>query len=87
MTVRREPKQYIDQAIGSMLEGLSYAEKEDLFVFVLFANGDPSIHPTWNATWLRAAVDFATTYEVGEEELARLREMEEKYDFQQKGIM
>jgi len=70
-----------------MLEGLSDKERGDMFVLVLFANGDPSIHPTWNATWLRAAVDLATTYEVGEEELAHLREMEEQYDFQQKGIM
>ncbi|TVY83714.1 Transmembrane protein [Lachnellula suecica] len=86
VTVKRESKQYIDDAIGSMLEGLANEERRNLYVYVLFANTDPTVHPSWNQSWLNNAIDAALSYNVGEDVMGHLRELEEKRDFYDKGV-
>lgn len=87
ITVKRENKQYIDVAVGSMLEGLTNEERSKLFAYVLFANVDPTVHPTFNQPWLNNAVDAAGGYNVSEEVMAHLRDLEERRDFRAKGVL
>jgi hypothetical protein len=86
-TVKREKKQYIDVAVGSMLEGLTDEERSKLFAYVMFANVDPAVHPTFNQPWLNNAVDAAGGYNVSEEIMAHLRDLEERRDFREKGVL
>jgi len=87
VTVRRDGKQYIDVAVGSMLEGLTDEERSKLYSYVFFANTDPAVHPTWDKPWLRNAVDAALSYNVSESTMEHLRELEEKRDFYAKGVL
>jgi hypothetical protein len=85
-TVRRDGKQYIDAAVGSLLEGLTENERSKLYLYVLFANTVPEVHESWNATWLRSVADEVGSYDVSPEELNHLKELEEKKDFREKGV-
>lgn len=87
LTAQRDGKNYIDPAIGSMLEGLTEKEREIMLVHVFFVNTDPSVHPSWNATWLRKAVDAAWSYDIDDETLAHLQELEQARNFQEKGVL
>ncbi|KAH8593772.1 hypothetical protein B0O99DRAFT_546343 [Bisporella sp. PMI_857] len=86
VTVQRQGKAYIAQAIASMLEGLTDGEREKLYSYVLFADTRPEVHDIWNATWLREAVDKAEGYDVSTETLTHLKELEEKRNFYEKGV-
>jgi hypothetical protein len=85
-TIRREGKQYIDAAIGSLLEGLTENERKKLYLYVLFANTKPEVHESWNATWIREVADEVGSYVVSADEFAHLKELEEKRDFREKGV-
>lgn len=87
VTIKREGTQYIDAMIGSMLQGLTEKERGNIEVKVLFADPEPSVHPTWNQPWLAEAVDWAGTYNVSVEEHARLTEMFVNHWWGEKGIM
>ncbi len=87
VTVQRNPS-YVNHTIASMLEGLRDDERSRLFVRILFADTVPSVHSSWNATWIQNAVDLAATYEgVSSEILESLREMQEQHDFGAKGVL
>ncbi|RDW82956.1 transmembrane protein [Coleophoma crateriformis] len=85
VTVKREI-QYVEAAIGSLLEGLTGEERENLHAYVLFANSDPTIHPTYSQPWLRKMVDSAEGYNVSVEVLDHLRELEAARNFYEKGV-
>ncbi len=61
-------------------------ERLDLYLTVLFANTDPSIHPTWNQPWLKKVVDSAYTYTVSKEEFELLESLELGRNFSVKGV-
>ncbi|OAA68576.1 hypothetical protein SPI_00771 [Niveomyces insectorum RCEF 264] len=91
VTVRRDHPDaagYFADAVGSLVAGLSPAERAALHVNVLFANAfDPAQHPDYGAAWLTAVVDHAAGYEdLPEEEHAELRRLEMDRDFQVKGV-
>ncbi|KAM3074277.1 hypothetical protein ACMFMF_006293 [Clarireedia jacksonii] len=77
VTVRRdmgmhegeEKRQYINAALGSMLDTLSEEERAKLWVHVLFADVEepgPEEHPLWNEEWLGRVVDDWGGYEFDE---------------------
>ena len=86
VTVKREGEQYIDAAVGSMLEGLTEWERKKLYVAVLFADPDPKVHPTFEKAWLGKVVDWMGTYNVSSEVHDRLRDWMEKHNFATKGV-
>jgi hypothetical protein len=78
VTVKRPGEQYIDAALASMLQGLTKWERKQLHLMVLFADPDPTVHPTWNQPWLDKAVDWTGTYNVSEEVHSQLQEWMEQ---------
>ena len=74
-------------AIGSFLEGLTPLERRDLFLTVHFADSDPSIHPTWNQSWLPTLVDATYFYNVSLPRLTQLRRLESTHNFKEKSIV
>ena len=86
VTVARETN-YFAEAVGSMLEGLTDREREQLYLFVLFADTQPDKHPSWQEPWLRRVADAAEPYKISDADLARVREAEEKRNYYVKGVL
>ena len=76
-TVKRSAqKQYVRATIGSILEGLSDAERAEINLVTLIANTDPSAHPIYHEPWLTAVSNKVLTYNASEEDMSRLRQFE-----------
>jgi hypothetical protein len=86
VTVKRDRMQYLDQSLGSMLEGLYSDERSALHLSVLFADTTASKHPNWKEPWVERLVDSAYTYKISDEELERIKEAETNRNFYVKGV-
>ncbi|CAD0101450.1 unnamed protein product [Aureobasidium mustum] len=86
VTVRRNPIQYLNKTIGSMLAGLTDEERSAIHIRLLFAETEPQMHPDYHQRWL-GHLESAETYNVTSESLAHLRELEEARDFYEKGVL
>lgn len=87
VTVKREGIQYVDAAVGSMLQGLTKMERSQIDLKLLFADSDPREHPTWKQPWLWDAVDWAGTYNATVEDLESLDEMRGDQRWTEKGVL
>ena len=87
VTVKRDPIQYLAETVGSILEGLHPDERAALYLYVLFANTDPTIHPEWNATWLNNLADLAEGYDLTDTEMEKVRKAEKERNFYVKGVL
>ncbi|PLB52323.1 hypothetical protein P170DRAFT_488913 [Aspergillus steynii IBT 23096] len=86
VTVRRKLDDYFDPSVGSLLEGLYEEERQALHIEILFADTDPTRHPSWGQKWVDRLVDSAGSYNVSEVELDHLRELEKQRNFYEKGV-
>ncbi|KAM0718356.1 hypothetical protein Q7P37_005425 [Cladosporium fusiforme] len=62
-SVGREGTRYLRTTVGSLLEGLSPEERDQVHVVVLIAHSDPFANPEYHETWLANAVDHVLLYE------------------------
>lgn len=85
-TVKRNKDDYFAAAVGSMLSDLDPRERRALYLSVLFANTDPTQHPSWGQKWLERLVDSVSTYNVSGEDFRYLQKLEEERNFYEKGI-
>ncbi|KAJ5483215.1 hypothetical protein N7530_002461 [Penicillium desertorum] len=85
-TVKRSKDDYFAAAVGSMLSNLDHRERRALYLSVLFANTDPTQHPSWGQKWLERVVDSVLTYNVSAEEFRYLQKLEEERNFYEKGV-
>ncbi|KAE8381382.1 integral membrane protein [Aspergillus bertholletiae] len=86
VTVRRNQDDSFDPSIGSLLEGLDTRERQALQLKVLFADTDPTRHPSWEQRWVDRLIDDAGSYNVSQETLDHLRRLETERNFYEKGI-
>ncbi|KAI7553731.1 hypothetical protein KC331_g1030 [Hortaea werneckii] len=84
-TFKREPINYLNETVGTMLEGLTSEERSALDVRLLFAHVDPTIHVDWNRSWLKA-VDHWSGYNVSDAQLDQIREWEDGPNYYAKGV-
>lgn len=87
VTVKRENKQYVDEAVASVLEGLNEDERRKLSLQILFADTETQKHPSWEKEWLRNAVDKMVSYNVSDETMSKLKEWEMARNFYSKGVL
>ena len=85
-TVKHEKDNYFEGTVGSLLSNLYPQERNVIHLKILFANTDPSQHPSWGQRWLDRLVDDVLTYNVSETDLRRLQELEEEHNFYEKGV-
>lgn len=85
-SVRRQHEQYLETTVGSMLHGLTPAERSDLHIAILIAQTEPETHPSWTSKWLRSAVDELYTYNISAEWRDRLSYLEQAGGYAEKGI-
>lgn len=76
-TVKRPAQeQYVRATIGSILEGLSDAERAEVFLIVFIAHTDPAVHPIYHEPWLTAVSNKVLTYDISQEDMTLLRKFE-----------
>lgn len=68
-----------------MLAGLTSEERNTLHVRLLFAHADSTVHQDWNRPWLDT-LDHWSTYNVSQEDLDHIQELETAQDFYAKGV-
>ena len=77
-TVKRPAlEQYVRATIGSVLEGLSDTERDEISLITLIANTDPNVHPIYHEPWLNAVSNKVLTYDLSGEDTSRLRQFED----------
>ncbi|RZK23816.1 MAG: hypothetical protein EOO43_08040 [Flavobacterium sp.] len=68
-------------AVASALQGLSDCERQDLFLNILIAHTNTTEHPSSSLKWLADSVDSLHGYEVSNQQLEHLQELELNKDF------
>ena len=85
-TVSRPDKQYIGSTIGSLLEGLSDAERRHIHFVFFIAHTDQHVHPVYGEKWVETLPDTLLSYEGNATELAKIRKWEVERDYRAKGL-
>ncbi|KAL8655087.1 MAG: hypothetical protein Q9210_001108 [Variospora velana] len=85
-TIARTKEQYIRRTIGSLLDGLTHQQRSSIHLSVFFAQTDPHQHPVYNEPWLKNVANDILQYNVDDEEMARLRSLEENHQFWNKSM-
>jgi len=85
-TVARDEEQYVRSTIGSLLDGLTQAERADIYLVVLIAHTDPDAHPIYGEPWLTNVVDKVLLYDVGQTQMTDLERWEKEKQYRKKAI-
>ena len=85
-TIGRPGKQYVRTAIGSILEGLTKKERDEINLITFIAQTSPHEHPIYGETWLEALSDQVLSYDVPFEELEHLKNLQRDKNYREKGV-
>jgi len=88
-SVARPNVLYVDSAIGSLLEGLTAKERQNIHFILFIANIQPEIHPLYNASWVRNVVDEVITWKdanPSQTDERFLQNLGDRQDFVHKGV-
>ncbi|RDW59725.1 hypothetical protein BP6252_12812 [Coleophoma cylindrospora] len=61
-TVARRDEQYVRRTVGSLLDGLSLADRRSIYLNLLIAHVDPSRHPIYGEKWTETLPDKILQY-------------------------
>ncbi|PFH56259.1 hypothetical protein XA68_16825 [Ophiocordyceps unilateralis] len=61
-SISRQSEAFVGHAVGSLLDTLSPLERDLIFLVVLLADGDPSMHSAYRQDWLRRLPDEVLVY-------------------------
>jgi hypothetical protein len=86
VTIKRDNQQYLEESIGSMLHSLYPEERQALYLSLLFADTNPSVHPSWQQTWTHNLADRVSTYNLTKEEMEKVKGAEEQRNWYVKGL-
>ncbi|KAI9842009.1 MAG: hypothetical protein M1838_003312 [Thelocarpon superellum] len=85
-TVQRPQNRYFRSTVGSILEGLTDAERRSIDLILFIAHTDPTVHAAYGEDWLPAVADRVLLYDLNQTEMAYVRTLEEERDFRVKGL-
>jgi hypothetical protein len=85
-TVARDEEQYVRSTIGSLLDGLTSKEREEIYFMVLIAHTAPHVHPIYGEQWLTNVVDKVLLYDVSQTQMTDLMAWETDKDYRKKAI-
>ena len=85
-TIGRPGDQYVRAAIGSLLEGLTQEQRDEISLIVFLAQTDIREHPIHGEAWVEALSDQVLSYDVPNEELEHLRNLERNKNYREKGV-
>jgi hypothetical protein len=86
-SVARQGTQYLRNTLGSLLADLTMQERQEIYILVFLPHSRPSVHPAYGEDWLSVLADLVLTYEVEDDEMQHIRDMEaEGGMFTEKGL-
>jgi hypothetical protein len=77
VSVRRRGDQYVGLTVGSLLEGLTEAERKQMLLYLRIAHTNASDHPIYSEEWVETLPDRLSTYNSDNPDFKRIREWEE----------
>jgi hypothetical protein len=83
---KREAEQYLPEAVGSLLEGLTPEERQEIYLIAFLPHSNPERHPAYNEAWLSGLADEVITYAYGIDRMQYIRDMETRDNFLEKGL-
>lgn len=75
---RRDNSRHLPSAVGSLLEGLTPEERQEIYLIVFITHSNPNHHPAYNEAWLAGLADEVLTYRFGDDQMQMIRNMEAK---------
>lgn len=86
LSAAREPR-YIDTAVGSLVDGLTSNERDEIHLIVLVPHSDPTKHSAYRERWLDNLIDELLYYETTNPHFDRIVALErEESPFREKGL-
>jgi hypothetical protein len=86
-TVARANARYFRTSVGSLLEGLDSEERRRIYLILMVAHTDPTVHPAHNESWLRNVADKILLYDLPEDQMNHLRSLEKEGSlYREKGL-
>lgn len=85
-SVARKGARYFRTTVGSLLEGLSAKEREEINLLLFIAHTDPTVHPAYSETWLRNLPNHVLFYNLSQQEMSRITYLEQESLFREKGL-
>lgn len=85
-TLQREGARYFQRNVGSLLAGLTEAERSDFWLEPFIVNLDPEEHLAFHEPWLSAVSDHVLTYADAEREVKARVEVFRPDDFRKKAL-
>ncbi|KAI4611751.1 hypothetical protein J4E83_008002 [Alternaria metachromatica] len=83
---QRDGAQYLPDAVGSLLEGLTPEERQEIYLIVFIPHSNPGAHPAYNEEWLSGLADEVLTYGYGYDRMQYIRIMEARNNYIEKGL-
>jgi hypothetical protein len=88
-TVARNNTRYFKTMVGSLLDGLSQAERADMHLLLFVAHTDPSQHPAYSEPWLNRVPDQVLLYDNATVDIDHIRSLESseaRFDGREKAL-
>ncbi|THV95701.1 hypothetical protein D6D27_03088 [Aureobasidium pullulans] len=85
-SVARNGTTYLRSAVGSLLDGLSEQERNDIHLVVFIAQTDPSVHFAYKENWLHNLTDKVLLYDLPRKEMEHVIELEQTGNSREKGL-
>ncbi|RMZ69566.1 integral membrane [Pyrenophora seminiperda CCB06] len=82
----RPGAQYLPDAVGSLLEGLTPEERQEIYFIVFIPHSKPEAHPAYHEEWLAGLTDQVLTYGYGFDRMQYIRDLERTNNFEEKGL-
>jgi hypothetical protein len=76
-SIQREGESYLPAAVGSLLEGLTREEREEIYLIVFIPHSKPEAHSAYWEEWLSGLTDEILTYDFGFDRMQHIRNMEQ----------
>lgn len=87
-SIARENGGYLRETVGSLLAGLTADERAEIYFTVFIPHSSPAVHPSYGEAWLHSLADEVLTYDVSENEVRHIKDMEENDgpEYREKGL-
>ncbi|KAF2014664.1 integral membrane protein-like protein [Aaosphaeria arxii CBS 175.79] len=86
-SIARKDVQYLQTAVGSLIEGLTPQERAEIFLIVFIPHSDPTVHPSYAEQWLPDLTDEVLVYNVTSEQTDHIKQLEsEGGEYREKGL-
>jgi N-Acetylglucosaminyltransferase-IV (GnT-IV) conserved region len=86
-SVARKGAEYLQTAVGSLLEGLTAEERDDIHLIVFISHTDPTVHPAYSESWLSTLTDEVLVYNLPQDQMEHIAQLEKEAGlFREKGL-